>query len=99
MQNRYLEIKTKTGSNNRRVTSSVLYPPIPRSLDDIYIITTPGDRIDLLAKKYYNDVGYWWIIAEANAIGKGTMVVPPGVQLRIPTNIGTILNDFKNLNS
>jgi hypothetical protein len=98
MQSRYIEIQTKVGDDNRRVTSSVLYPPIPRSLNDIYIITTPGDRIDLLAKKYYNDIGYWWIIAEANAIGKGTMVIPQGIQLRIPTDIGKIIQDYKDLN-
>lgn len=99
MQNRYVEIQTKTGTNNKRVTSSVIYPPIPRSLEDIYIITTPGDRIDLLTKKYYNDIGYWWIIAEANGIGKGTMAIPVGIQLRIPTNITRILQDYKELNS
>ena len=26
----------------------------------------------------------WWILAEANELGKGTFAVPPGIQLRIP---------------
>ncbi len=97
MQSRYLEIQSKI-DNKKRVTTSVIYPPIPRKVSDIYIITTPGDRLDLLAKNYYNDIGYYWIIAEANAIGKGTLTVPVGLQLRIPTDIGTILEDYRNLN-
>lgn len=97
MHNRYLDIETKT-DNKKRVTTSVIYPPIPRSLSDIYVITTPGDRLDLLAKKYYNDVGYWWIIAQANDIGKGYLSIPVGIQLRIPTDIGTILKNYKDLN-
>lgn len=98
MTSRYREIQEKINDSNRRVTRSTLYPPIPRSLMDIYVITTPGDRIDLLAKKYYDDIGYYWIIAEGNAIGKGTLIVPPGMQLRIPMNLSSILQDYRELN-
>lgn len=88
---------TKT-DNNRQVTKPTIYPPIPRSIDDIYVITTPGDRLDLLAYNYYGDVSYWWIIAEANGIGKGSFTIPPGLQLRIPKNINAILTNLQNLN-
>jgi hypothetical protein len=98
MISRYTEIQEKINESNRRVVRSTLYPPIARSLRDIYIMTTPGDRIDLLAKKYYSDIGYWWIIAEGNAIGKGTMIVPPGLQLRVPMDLATILQDYRELN-
>jgi len=98
MHNRYKDIKTKNNDSGKRVATSTIYPPIPRSLDDIYIQTTTNDRIDMLAKKYYSDVGYWWIIAEANAIGKGTLNIPPNTQLRIPTNINKILQDYQTLN-
>lgn len=98
MINRYEDIKHKVSDTNKRVTRSVIYPPIARSLQDIYVITTPGDRVDLLAKKYYGDIGYYWIITEGNGIGKGTLVVPPGIQLRIPLSLATILEDYRELN-
>ena len=98
MINRYEDIQEKVNDNNKRVTKSIIYPPIARSLEDIYIMTTPGDRIDLLAKKYYSDIGYYWIIAEGNGIGKGTLIIPPGIQLRIPLDLAKILEDYRELN-
>lgn len=99
MNNRYINIKTKKNTSGKGVTRSVLYPPIPKSLQDIYIITTVGDRMDMLAKTYYGEVNLWWIIAEANAIGKGTLDIPIGTQLRIPKDLYKIQQDFENLNS
>jgi len=99
MNNRYANIKTKKNTSGKGVASSVLYPPIPRHAQDIYIITTVGDRMDMLAKTYYGQVNLWWIIAEANAIGKGTLDIPIGTQLRIPKDLYSIQRDFENLNS
>ena len=42
------------------------YPNIPLSADDIYVITTIGDRLDLLAYTYYKDTALWWVISMAN---------------------------------
>lgn len=96
---RYSNIPTKINESGRRVTRAVIYPPIPRSENDTYIMTTPGDRLDLLAQTYYSNVNYWWILAEANAIGKGSMDLPPGLQLRIPKDTTTIYNEYKILNA
>jgi len=95
---RYDNIATKKDDSGKTVVKPALYPPIPRSADDIYVRTTPGDRLDLLANNYYGSVGYWWIIAEANGIGKGTMTIPPNQQLRIPASLSQILSDYKELN-
>ena len=99
MINRYENIPKKVGDNGKRVVRSIIYPPIPRSLDDTYIITTIGDRLDLLSNKYYGNVGYWWIIAQANEIGKGDLNLPVGLQLRIPKNLATIIQEYETLNS
>lgn len=99
MINRYQDIPIKIGDNQKRVVRSVLYPPIPRNVNDIYLLTTPGDRLDLLSKTYYGDVGYWWVIAEANGIGKGNLTIEPGTQLRIPANINDITQQFTDLNT
>jgi len=98
MINRYADIANKVDERGKRVVKPLLYPPIPRSVDDIYILTTPGDRLDLLAKKYYGDVGYYWMIAQANGIGKGSLNIPIGVQLRIPKDVTKILQEYSDLN-
>ena len=98
MPNRYQNIPVVKGSNEKRVVKFIIYPPIPRTVEDIYIITNPGDRLDLLAYKYYENVNYWWILAEANALGKGTLSIPPGTQLRIPANYLTLASNYEQLN-
>jgi hypothetical protein len=98
MINRYQDIAIKVGENQKRVVRSIIYPAIPRDVNDIYLLTTPGDRLDLLSKTYYGDVGYWWVIAEANAIGKGDLTIEPGTQLRIPSRINEIVQEFKDIN-
>jgi phage tail protein X len=98
MNNRYTDIKTKKSEDGKRVIIPTLYPPIPRNINDIYVITSVGDRLDQLAYKYYGRVNYYWIIAEANGVGKGTMVLEGGIQLRIPTDTDTILREFNELN-
>lgn len=60
------------------------YPDIPFTEQDRYIITREGDRLDLLAHSFMQDARAWWVIAAANHLGKGTLQVPAGVQLRIP---------------
>lgn len=87
--------KLKTGAN---VYKTIFYPIIDESDGDIFIFTKQGDRFDLLAYKYYNDVTKWWIIAHANKI-KGTMSVPLNTQLRIPMNLNKINNDLMEINS
>ena len=75
------------------------YPEIPLSENDIYVYTTQGDRYDILTLNYYGDSSLWWIIASANPnIGLSTLVIPEGVQIRIPNNISAVINDFRLIN-
>jgi hypothetical protein len=76
------------------------YPSIPLSANDIYVITTIGDRFDLLANQYYNDSSLWWIISIANStLPQNSIFIPIGTQIRIPTDISTILTSYNDLNS
>jgi hypothetical protein len=95
---RYNEIPNKLNETNKRVTRSTLYPPIPRKESDIYVRTTVGDRIEVLAFKYYGDVSMWWLIAEANAVGKGSFAIPAGTLLRIPIQFQDVLEEYGRLN-
>jgi len=90
--------KIEDNNSKSRRFSTVLYPKIELSENDIYILSNKTDRLDLLANKFYGDVTYWKVIAQANNIGKGTMTVEPGIRLRIPTNISEIERLFTNYN-
>ena len=81
-----------------RKFDSTLYPKIELDDSDIYIYTNIEDKLDLLAYKYYGDVTLWWIIAQANHLGKGTLNILPGTQLRIPQNIEKIFSDLETIN-
>lgn len=98
MSSRYETISIKKSESGKRVRKPILYPAIPRALDDIYLQTSPADRLDLIAYKYYGRPSYYWIIAEANGIGKGSLNVPVGMQLRVPRDPQAIINEYKRLN-
>lgn len=96
--NRYRDVGTRKSKSGKVGYRSILYPAIQKQFSDIYVHVNNTDRLDLLAHKYYGDSRYWWIIAQANHIGKGSMVVPIGTPLRIPKDIATILASFIELN-
>ena len=76
-----------------------VYPTIAPTDSDYYVITTVEDRLDLLAFDFYQDASLWWVIASANALPGDSMYPPVGVQLRIPTNIQSILNTYNRVNN
>jgi len=84
--------------DGKRTYFTTRYPIIRPSESDTIIITNESDYLDTLAYTYYNDPTLWWIIALVNNLGKGRLSVPPGLQLRIPSNINTILVEFNSLN-
>lgn len=85
---------TKTQQDRYQTTR---YPKFPNQESDLYIISREGDRLDLLANEFYEDPRYWWVLAEANNIGKGTMIIPAGLQIRIPFPITDILNKLRDV--
>jgi len=88
-----------TQYTNRPYYKGKFYPNIPLSENDVYVITTVGDRLDSLAYSYYQDVNLWWIIAVANNnITKGALYPTPGTQLRIPTDVNNILSLYNRFN-
>lgn len=99
MTNRYSYAeKLKTRDSKRQYIESVIYPLIRPTDDDIYIIAEDMDKLDILAYKYYGDASYWWIIAVANNINDATLYIEAGRQIRIPSNIGAILQTLKSIN-
>jgi hypothetical protein len=98
--NRYQNIAiTKYQDIGSQYYLNNIYPEIPLSNDDDYVITVLGDRLDLLAYDFYNDETLWWIIASANSLPGDSLYLEPGIQIRIPANYAAVLNSFKQLNS
>jgi hypothetical protein len=62
----------------------VLPDAIPRP-DDIIHVVTGSDRIDLLADRYYQDAGLWWVIAWANDLDVLPTDLKLNAQIRIPS--------------
>ena len=84
---------TKKNKVDRFFTSR--YPDFPKRATDLYIFSREGDRLDNLANEFYSDPRYWWILAEANNLGKGSFAIGPGIQLRIPLPIDSLLEKLK----
>ena len=68
---RYSSTPQKMNKKGQRVLVPTLYPTIPLSDSDRFIFPKDGSRLDNLAFKFYNDASLWWIIAQANGLGKG----------------------------
>ena len=97
--NRYQNIPVIKSLSGKQMYATSRYPEIPLSENDIYVYTSQGDRYDLLALQYYGDASLWWIISAANPnIDLMTLVIPEGVQIRIPNNFSQTVNTFSTIN-
>lgn len=96
--NRYSDIPELISPSGKPYRKNVIYPEIPPNAKDYYVIATAGDRYDTLAQQFYNDYSLWWVIAAANNSERASLVVEPGVQLRIPTDIENIISNFNSTN-
>ena len=99
MENRIQNIQQNI-TKGKNYYNAIRYPDIPLSSNDIYIITTIGDRLDSLANQFYNDVRLWWVIATANPhiVRRDSYALKPNLEIRIPSNVNKILEDFKEIN-
>jgi phage tail protein X len=98
--NRYQNIP-KTKINKKLVYQTSRYPEVLLSPNDIYVYTTQGDRFDTLAQQYYNNSSLWWVISIANTdkVNQSTIVIPEGLQIRIPATYANVIQDFNIINS
>ena len=99
MPYRYESIKKQKASDGTVQFVNAIYPDIPVSNNDQYLITTIGDRLDLLAFDIYKDQSLWWIIAAANGLPGDSLFPPVGMQLRIPFNIEIAITKFNRINA
>jgi hypothetical protein len=98
--NRYQNIpKTKIDGKEVYVTSR--YPEVPITSEDIYVYSVQGDRFDVLAQQYYKNSSLWWVISIANTdkLPQNSLIIPEGLQIRIPAYYAGIINAFNRINS
>jgi hypothetical protein len=98
--NRYQNIpKTKIDGKLVYVTSR--YPEVPITSEDIYVYSVQGDRFDVLAQQYYKNSSLWWVISIANTdqLPQNSLIIPEGLQIRIPAYYAGIINAFNRINS
>ena len=97
---RYLNIPiTRVNITGSQYYQTNVYPSIQPTDNDYYVITTINDRLDLIALDFYQDQSLWWVIASANALPGDSIYPPIGIQLRIPSDIKTILNNYTLVNN
>jgi len=98
MATRYRNSDTRVDKGRTYLTNKI-YPDIPLSENDIYLITTIGDRLDVLAQDYYGDPSLWWLIASANAeLNRDSLIPTPGLQIRIPADKEFLITYIENFN-
>ena len=100
MRNR-LQIISEKISKKKRYYRGIKYPNIPLNINDLYVVTTAGDRLDSLAYQFYQDVRLWWVIATANRdiVRRDSYGLKPGLEIRIPADIEKILKDYEEMNN
>ena len=96
--NRYQDIKKNITTDGIVFNTTVLYPEVAATDTDYYVITSAGDRYDTLAQQFYGDHTLWWIIASSNNSERASLVVTPGVQIRIPSNKDIVIAAYRDLN-
>lgn len=67
-----------------RVFRSTRPTKVEERIDDVIITVDEGDRMDLLANKFYGSPKLWFVIASVNNLTNGSMHIPVGTQIRIP---------------
>ncbi len=90
--------KLTTKETKKQYLETTIYPKIKATDNDVYIITTANDRLDILADKYYGDKNLWWIISVANNLNDASLHIEEGKQLRIPSNISAINSELERIN-
>jgi nucleoid-associated protein YgaU len=73
-----------TDGDGRTATLKATRTPVPTELALVYQVRE-GDRLDLLAWRFFHDPRKWWLIADANPdVLDPAELLQPGRSIRIP---------------
>ena len=79
--NRYPSTLIRKETSGPRYFGSTKYPPIDFTIEDFYIISMQGDRLDNLAAQFYGDPTLYWILQQANSLNRDSLYPPIGVKI------------------
>ena len=80
---RYDNINKIKDKGITRIGTSYL-PKVDEENSDVLLISTEGDRCDLLAQEYYGTTELWWYFASVNNLKSNN--IEAGTQLRVPVS-------------
>lgn len=69
-------------------------PDILDGVDTFEHIVAAGERLDVIAHRYYGDEDYWWVIALANRV-MDPFSMTVGRRLRVPTDVKSVLDKLR----
>lgn len=96
---RYRDISIKKREDGVRRLKTPVYPELGNQRTAKVIRAREGDRLDSLAKRYYDDATLWWVIAQANNLGKGSYYIPAGMEVVIPSSAADAQTKINSLNN
>ena len=73
---------TKIENKNLVSIGTSYLPKFEQSNSDILLITTEGDRCDLISQEYYGTPDFWWYVASVNNLKSNN--IEAGTQIRVP---------------
>lgn len=86
LQSRYLSDKVARVVSRDGTRTVIVPKPIrTRTFDFTYYQWQEGDRIDVVARDYFDDERLWYVIAEANPEVLVWTDLAPGTVIRIPS--------------
>lgn len=81
---KYLEPLTVDDTKNIQYYETTLPTPVEEEEIPFYYVSKEGDRLDSLASTFYGSSALWWVLAKANNLANGSIVIPVGTKVFIP---------------
>lgn len=86
MINKYTTtLKIQKDDSGTPYYATILPSKIPADTFQLSVVARAGERFDTLAVRYYKDATRWWIIAKANGLVNGSIFIPAGKTIIIPS--------------
>lgn len=94
------DIPDTESTERGRTLKTLLYPPADtlRRLPSTTFTAKAGDRLDLIADRFYGDASLWWAVARANGLEGDSLHVEGGTRLTIPRSEADVVDALRQAN-
>jgi len=83
--NKYTQTPITDFTKNIPYYETAILNKIVEEVVPFYYTTRGNERLDNISNLFYKTPANWWMIAKANNLANGTIAVPDGTKLLIPT--------------